>query len=55
MRLLGVMGKTGAMLGLVCEAHVLRAWRAGPLLPVARVMALCVARPTRPRGSARLG
>jgi hypothetical protein len=45
-RLLAVVGETGLMLGLLCEAHLLRAWAHNPLLPVASVMAL-LARPRR--------
>lgn len=45
-RLLGVMGETGVLLGLVSEAHILKSWGENPLLPVAEVMALC-ARPLR--------
>jgi CBS domain-containing protein len=45
-RLLGVMGETGVLLGLVTEAHILKSWAEDPLLPVAEVMALC-ARPLR--------
>lgn len=45
-RLLGVMGETGVLLGLVTEAHILKSWADNPLLPVAEVMALC-ARPLR--------
>lgn len=53
-RLLGVMGETGVLLGLVTEAHILKSWGANPLLPVAEVMALC-ARPLRLRRGWRLG
>lgn len=45
-RLLAVVGETGLLLGLLYEAHLLKAWGHNPLLPVASVMALCV-RPRR--------
>lgn len=45
-RLLGVVGETGVLLGLVSEAHILHSWATDPLLPVGAVMALC-ARPLR--------
>jgi hypothetical protein len=53
-RLLGVMGETGVLLGLVSEAHILKSWGDNPLQPVAEVMALC-ARPLRLRRGWRLG
>ncbi|HEX8703179.1 MAG TPA: CBS domain-containing protein [Myxococcaceae bacterium] len=33
--------KTGRMLGLISEAHILQAWTEDPLQPVAGVMAAC--------------
>lgn len=45
-RLLAVVGETGLLLGLLYEAHLMKAWGHNPLLPVASVMALCV-RPRR--------
>ncbi|AKQ69610.1 hypothetical protein A176_006522 [Myxococcus hansupus] len=39
MRLLGVVGDGGGLLGLVSEEHLLAAWKGDPLAPVAGVMA----------------
>ncbi|WP_284664222.1 CBS domain-containing protein [Myxococcus sp. SDU36] len=38
-RLLGVVGEGGGLLGLVSEEHLLAAWRGDPLAPVSGVMA----------------
>lgn len=38
-RLLGVVGEGGGVLGVVSEEHILAAWRGDPLAPVSRVMA----------------
>jgi CBS-domain-containing membrane protein len=40
-RLLPVMAKAGRMVGLISQAHILAAWKLGPLMPVAMVMAAC--------------
>jgi CBS domain-containing protein len=41
LRLLPVVEETGALLGLISEAHILEAWGADPLLLVSEVMAEC--------------
>ncbi|WP_317987299.1 CBS domain-containing protein [Stigmatella hybrida] len=41
-RLLPVVDDTGRLLGLLSEAHILAAWGEDPLLPVSRVMELCM-------------
>jgi CBS domain-containing protein len=38
-RMLGVVGEGGGLLGLVSEAHILAAWGEDPLAPVSEVMA----------------
>jgi len=38
-RMVGVVGEGGGLLGVVSEAHVLAAWRQDPLAPVSEVMA----------------
>ncbi len=38
-RLLGVVGDGGGLLGVVSEEHLLAAWKGDPLAPVAGVMA----------------
>lgn len=38
-RMLGVVGEGGGLLGLVSEAHILAAWGVDPLAPVSEVMA----------------
>lgn len=38
-RLLGVVGEGGGLLGLVSESHILAAWGVDPLAPVSEVMA----------------
>ncbi|WP_426756559.1 CBS domain-containing protein [Myxococcus sp. Y35] len=38
-RLLGVVGDGGGLVGVVSEEHILAAWRGDPLAPVAGVMA----------------
>lgn len=38
-RLLGVVGEGGGLLGLVSEEHILAAWGGDPLAPVSGVMA----------------
>ena len=40
-RLLAVVEETGALVGVISEAHILQAWTAGPLQPVCEVMAAC--------------
>lgn len=40
-RLLPVVGKTGELLGLISEEHILEAWGEGPLQLVFEVMAEC--------------
>ncbi|WP_224249212.1 CBS domain-containing protein [Hyalangium gracile] len=41
LRLLPVVEETGALLGLISEAHILEAWEDDPLLLVSEVMAGC--------------
>ncbi|MFP2928586.1 CBS domain-containing protein [Pyxidicoccus sp. 3LG] len=38
-RMLGVVGEGGGVVGLVSEAHILAAWGVDPLAPVSEVMA----------------
>ncbi|RKG98438.1 CBS domain-containing protein [Corallococcus sp. CA053C] len=38
-RVVGVVGAEGGLVGVVHEAHVLAAWRADPLAPVSDIMA----------------
>ncbi|MFP2912242.1 CBS domain-containing protein [Pyxidicoccus sp. 3LFB2] len=38
-RMLGVVGEGGGLLGLVSEAHILAAWQVDPLASVSEVMA----------------
>ncbi|MCY1017524.1 CBS domain-containing protein [Pyxidicoccus sp. MSG2] len=52
-RMLGVVGEGGGLLGLVSEAHILAAWGEDPLSPVSRVMAR-VKPPPRERPRLRL-
>ena len=52
-RMLGVVGEGGGLLGLVSEAHILAAWGDDPLTPVSRVMAR-VKPPPRERPRLRL-
>ncbi len=40
-RLLPVVAKAGQLVGLISRAHILAAWKLGPLMPVALVMAAC--------------
>ena len=47
-RLIGVVGAGGGLVGVVHEAHVLAAWRADPLAPVSDIMARV--RKTQPVG-----
>jgi CBS-domain-containing membrane protein len=54
-RMLGVVGEGGGLLGLVSEAHILAAWGDDPLTPVSRVMARVKPPPReRPRPRPRL-
>ncbi|MBZ4420267.1 CBS domain-containing protein [Myxococcus sp. RHSTA-1-4] len=49
-RMLGVVGEGGGLLGLVSESHILAAWGGDPLAPVSEVMARVTAPPReRPR------
>lgn len=50
-RLLGVVGEGGGLLGLVSEEHILAAWRGDPLAPVSGVMARAGARRLRLQGA----
>jgi CBS domain-containing protein len=42
--LLPVIAKAGRMVGLISRAHILSAWKMGPLMPVGLVMAACGSR-----------
>ncbi|WP_240359620.1 CBS domain-containing protein [Pyxidicoccus trucidator] len=52
-RMLGVVGEGGGLLGLVSEAHILAAWQVDPLASVSEVMAR-VKPPPRERPRLRL-
>ena len=54
-RLLGVVGEGGGVVGLVSEQHILAAWGGDPLAPVSEVMARVKPLPEiRPRPRLRL-